>query len=311
VTVRYWWVNQNQTYRFEVPGGFLWSPKTRADGARNYFYDTMTEVQPGDLVFSYSGSLIRAVGVAQRTAYSAPKPDFESAGENWSNVGWYLETEFSELSSPIRPKDFIDEIRPHITAKYSPLRENGDGKQNLYLTEITKGLAELLLTLSSAPTLSILAENAPSADPNSLFDQEIEMRMVNADTELEKVQLVKARRGQGIFKANVRLIEKACRVTGVTDVKHLRASHIKPWASSSNQEKLDGHNGLLLSPHIDHLFDRGFISFKDSGELITSPRLNQSILEKWSIKPSASAGEFSLSQKQYLEYHRDVILKAG
>lgn len=289
----------------------MWAPKTRADGARNYFYDTMTEVQPGDMVFSYSGTLIMAVGVAQRAAYSAPKPDFESAGENWSNVGWYLETEFSELASPIRPKDFMDQIRPHLATKYAPLQENGNGLQGVYLTEISKVLAELLLTLSSAPTLSILAENAPLADPDSLFDQEIEMRMVNAETELEKVQLVKARRGQGIFKANVRLIEKACRVTGITDVKHLRASHIKPWASSSNQEKLDGHNGLLLSPHIDHLFDRGFISFKDSGELITSSKLSQSILTKWSIDPFASAGDFSTSQKQYLEYHRDVILKAG
>lgn len=289
----------------------MWSPKTRADGARNYFYDTMTEVQPGDMVFSYSGTLIMAVGVAQRAAYSAPKPNFESAGENWSNVGWYLETEFSELASPIRPKDFMDQIRPHLATKYAPLQENGNGLQGVYLTEISKVLAELLLALSSAPTLSILAENAPIADPDSLFDQEIEMRMVSAENELEKIQLVKARRGQGIFKANVRLIEKACRVTGVTDVKHLRASHIKPWASSTNQEKLDGHNGLLLSPHIDHLFDRGFISFKDSGDLITSPKLNQSILNKWSIDPSENAGDFSSSQMQYLEYHRDVILKAG
>jgi hypothetical protein len=309
--MRYWWVNQNQTYRFEVPGGFLWAPKTRADGARNYFYDTMTEVSPGDIIFSYSGTLIMAVGVAQRAAYSAPKPDFESAGENWSNVGWYLETEFSELASPIRPKDFLAQFRPHLGAKYAPLRENGDGKQNLYLTEISKALAELILTLSNAPIISILKENAPIADPDSLFDQEIEMRMVHAETELEKVQLVKARRGQGIFKANVRLVEKGCRVTGVSDVRHLRASHIKPWASSTNQEKLDGHNGLLLSPHIDHLFDRGFISFKDSGELITSSKLNQVILAKWSIELSVNAGNFSLSQKQYLEYHRDIVLKVG
>lgn len=123
--MRYWWVNQNQTYRYEVPGGFLWSPKTRADGARNYFYDSMTEVQPGDMIFSYSGTLIMAVGVAQRSAYSAPKPDFDSAGENWSNVGWYLETEFSELASPIRPKEFMDQIRPHLAEKYAPLQENG------------------------------------------------------------------------------------------------------------------------------------------------------------------------------------------
>ena len=309
--MRYWWVNQNQTYKFEVPGGFLWSPKTRADGARNYFYETMKEVQPGDMIFSYSGTLIKAVGIAQRPAYSAPKPDFESAGENWSNVGWYLETEFSELENQIRPRDFIDQIRPHMNEKYAPLQESGNGLQGVYLTEISKALADLLLSLSSAPTLSILADNAPIADPDSLFDQELEMNMLAAETELEKVQLIKARRGQGIFKANVRLIETACRVTGVTDVKHLRASHIKPWASSSNQEKLDGHNGLLLSPHIDHLFDRGFISFKNSGQLLLSSNLVNPILDKWAIDREINVGNFTENQQQYLEFHRDVILQAG
>lgn len=308
--MRYWWVNQNQTYKFEVPGGFLWSPKTRADGARNYFYDAMKDVQPGDLVFSYSGTYIMAIGVAQREAYSAPKPDFESAGENWSNVGWYLETEFSELKNPIRPKDYIELIRPHLEKKYAPLQVNGNGLQGVYLTEVSKELANILLSISSAPTLQIINENAPVADPDSIFDQEIEMRLVSAETELEKVQLVKSRKGQGIFKANVRLIEKSCRVTGVSDVKHLRASHIKPWASSTNHEKLDGHNGLLLSPHVDHLFDRGFISFKNNGEIIVSRELANSVLDKWSIDPNRNVGHFDAKQQNFLEYHRDVILRA-
>lgn len=52
--MRYWWVNQNQTYRTEVRGNFMWSPKTNADGARNPFYDTMRQVSVGDVVFSCS-----------------------------------------------------------------------------------------------------------------------------------------------------------------------------------------------------------------------------------------------------------------
>ena len=54
--MRYWWVNQNQTYRAEVRGNFMWSPKTNANGARNPFYDNMREVAPGDIVFSFSDS---------------------------------------------------------------------------------------------------------------------------------------------------------------------------------------------------------------------------------------------------------------
>jgi len=48
--MRYWWVNQNQTYRHEVAGSYLWSPKRNANGARNPFYESMREVAPGDLI---------------------------------------------------------------------------------------------------------------------------------------------------------------------------------------------------------------------------------------------------------------------
>jgi putative restriction endonuclease len=51
--MRYWWVNQNQTYRAEVRGSFMWSPKLNANGARNQFYENMREVSPGDVVFSF------------------------------------------------------------------------------------------------------------------------------------------------------------------------------------------------------------------------------------------------------------------
>jgi hypothetical protein len=72
--MRYWWVNQNQTWRQERAGAFLWSPKRRADGARNPFYEFMREVAPGDLVLSFEGTFIRAISVAQSYCYECPKP---------------------------------------------------------------------------------------------------------------------------------------------------------------------------------------------------------------------------------------------
>jgi len=62
--MRYWWVNQNQTYMHEVFGGYLWSPKTNSNGARNQFYDNMKRVDPGDVVLSFSDTYIKAVGIA-------------------------------------------------------------------------------------------------------------------------------------------------------------------------------------------------------------------------------------------------------
>ena len=62
--MRYWWVNQNQTYHHEVQGGYLWSPKRNANGARNPFYESMREVAPGDLIFFHLGVLHGGAGTA-------------------------------------------------------------------------------------------------------------------------------------------------------------------------------------------------------------------------------------------------------
>ena len=307
--MRYWWVNQNQTYKFEVPGGFLWSPKTRADGARNYFYQTMEEVKPGDLVFSYYETQIQAIGIVQRSAVTAPKPNFRLAGSNWSAVGWYVEVEFSELRNPIKPKEYMDDIRPLLGDKYAPLQSNGNGLQGIYLTEISSKFGELLVLLSRADLAKIQHELAPIMEDDSEYEINLEIEAKKIEGDLEKIQMTKSRRGQGIFKANVRLIENHCRITGVSNIRHLRASHIKPWAVSDNDEKLDGYNGLLLSPHVDHLFDRGFISFQDSGEILVSRELNPTVLDQWSIRASQNVGEFKSGQRTYLDYHREIVFQ--
>lgn len=77
--MRYWWVNQNQTYRAEVRGSFMWSPKQNANGARNQFYENMREVSPGDVVFSFCDTRIKAIGVVTGGAQTGPKPDFGAA----------------------------------------------------------------------------------------------------------------------------------------------------------------------------------------------------------------------------------------
>ena len=308
--MKYWWVNQNQTYDFEVPGGFLWSPKTRADGGKNHFYQTMEEVRPGDIVFSFCNTFIKAIGIVQRKAVISPKPDFRTAGSNWSNEGWYVEVEFSEIERPIKPKEFMAQIAPLLERKYAPLQANGNGLQGVYLTEISPLLGKLLIDLSNAPIMDIQIELAPVLDLESEYEIELEISARHLEGDLEKIQLTKSRRGQGIYKANVRLVENHCRITGVTNIKHLRASHIKPWSASNNDEKLDGYNGLLLSPHVDHLFDRGFITFDSSGEILVSKELNPIVLEKWFIANPQNVGAFHKSQNEYLEYHRNLIFQS-
>ena len=125
----------------------------------------------------------------------------------------------------------------------------------------------------------------------------------------EKSALILARRGQGLFKQRVRRIEPRCRLTGVDRIEHLRASHCKPWRDSDHGERLDGENGLLLTPTIDHLFDRGFISFENNGRLLVSPVAHRVSLEKMGVPVAEkkNVGGFSEGQKRYLEFHREQV----
>ncbi len=304
---RYWWVNQNQTYRYEVRGGFLWSPKTAAAGRRNYFYETMTQVEPGDVVFSYYETLVQAVGIAQSRAITAPKPDgFVSS---WDSIGWLVEVDFMPALSPFRPRDHIEELQGLLPTRYSPLRSTGDGLQGVYLTECSTELATALLHLAKMDRPgsldSVLPIPSDELDLPEVTDAGLGPKSLAG--ELERVQVAQARRGQGVFKFNVRLIESSCRLTGVTSLRHLRASHIKPWRASDDTEKLDGANGLLLSPHVDHLFDGGLITFRGDGRILRSSTLERDVLERWSLSQVESAGAFTADQQRYLEYHRDVV----
>jgi len=126
----------------------------------------------------------------------------------------------------------------------------------------------------------------------------------------DREALITSRRGQGIFKEHVMRIERRCRITGVENPAHLRASHCKPWRDSNNSERLDGENGLLLTPSIDHLFDRGFISFQADGGLVISPVAHRPSLERMGVRTDAAlnVGTFTSGQRCFLEYHRDAVL---
>jgi len=306
--MRYWWVNQNQTYKHEVRGSFMWSPKHRADGTRNQFYEYMREVSPGDIVFSFCDTRIKAIGVVTGRAQTGPKPDFGAAGSNWSEEGWFVPVDYCRLEREIRPKDHIDILRPFLPARYSPLLPNGNGLQSVYLTEVPENLADALIGLIgnafwTARNEIELAQNPLTAELDDIAAE----RMIVGPTFRE--QIVRARRGQGVFRANVLLKEEYCRVTKVNEPRHLLASHIKPWREATDPERLDGANGLLLSPHIDHLFDEGYITFTASQRLLIVPEVQDKLVDAWGIDPAVNVGEFTRAQQAYLDYHQAHIFK--
>jgi hypothetical protein len=278
--MRYWWVNHKLTSKFEIAGGFLWSPVCKKDGRRNRFYDNMRLASPGDLVVSYSSLKIAYVGKVQEYARSSPIPStFGKKGESWDGRnGWILPVQWSKLLKTVRPKDRIAELGPLLPERFSPISPvTGNGRQHAYLAEVGKEIFSWLtenvdLNIALSPVLSTGVEEVFDCIDDVIEKKIVDDMSIDATTRLE---LIAARRGQGIFKKRIYEFENGCRLTQIRTSSLLIASHIKPWRlCGSAQERLDGANGLLLAPHVDLLFDRGLISFEDDGSVVLSSRLS-------------------------------------
>ena len=121
----------------------------------------------------------------------------------------------------------------------------------------------------------------------------------------EKERLQAARVGQGEFRnALVVAWDGTCPLAGVDHLPLLRASHIKPWRSSTNAERLDPFNGLLLAVHVDALFDRGLISLEDNGTLLISNTLSQDNIDRLGIVRGAMISGLDARHGAYLAHHR-------
>ena len=308
----FWWVNQNQTLRDEIEGGFIWSPKRNKNGAFNRFYENMKLVEPGDLILSFADQRIGYVGLATDRAVTNAKPDFGGRGKNWDQEGWLVPVRWTKLEAPVQPKALIDQLRPTLPTKYAPLTKEGNGLQSVYLAAIPEAMAAVFVQASkeidqAAKVPSFEIEN----EPVRRFEDRVEAAIKNDTTidTTEKQELVLARRGQGKFRRNLEQIEDCCRLTGVRDRRFLRASHIKPWRlCETNHERLDGYNGLLLTPTFDHLFDKGYISFSDDGAILISDRLPNEVRCSLGLAAQAvNAKTFTEAHEKYLAFHRKGV----
>ncbi|WP_434778908.1 MrcB family domain-containing protein [Neisseria sp. Ec49-e6-T10] len=128
-------------------------------------------------------------------------------------------------------------------------------------------------------------------------------------TTTQKQQLRNARIGQGKYRRELLSLYSQCPVTQVQLRTLLKASHIKPWQVSNNIERLDKYNGLILAAHVDALFDAGYISFSDDGDLLISTQHNteQEII-RLNINKEVKIKIYEKS-KPYLDWHRRKIFK--
>lgn len=149
-------------------------------------------------------------------------------------------------------------------------------------------------------------------DPHEQISADIEEIENNKHlSETEKDALIKARRGQGKFRLDLKKRwGSACAVTGYRQDEVLRASHIKDWKSSGHMERLNYKNGLLLCANLDALFDRKLISFEDDGTMIVSSRIGIKERRQLGI-PQGLRLPLTEEEKEFLRWHRKIARRLG
>lgn len=265
-----------------------------------------------------------------------------ATGKNRIVIAWpggheYIDIDLDKLSEDtdiyFTKQTYEDGKRPDIYEVSSTVRELDDGRYEIKISYDSTnnpdvrdswwGTTHIVMRRDDSAGVASWVDQHDKRHDGSFdfwtvyeFEAEDSQRWIGDDhalgehpdlEETVKQVLRNERRGQRVFRERVLQCEPACRLTGVSNPAHLRASHIKPWAQSDPRERLDGSNGLMLSPHVDHLFDRAYISFNDDGTLLVlNDDINQ-LLQRWGIdlrEISTTSKPFNARQCAYLAHHR-------
>lgn len=132
------------------------------------------------------------------------------------------------------------------------------------------------------------------------------------ETEVQK-ETRKAREGQGKYREQLLEQCRYCPFTMISDERLLIASHIKPWAASDDNEKIDPYNGYMLSPMFDKLFDRGYITFTENRHLILSEFISPYTWKQINVKNDTFYKQLPMDDKriEYLKFHHQSVFKGN
>lgn len=161
---------------------------------------------------------------------------------------------------------------------------------------------DAIYQMKSMPTVFSYGKSKEKAK-----QQEIEQEKI-----IEEVkQISRGREGQQKYRE--KLLEQCpfCPFTMVSDDRLLIASHIKPWAVSTEKERIDPYNGYMLTPTYDRLFDQGFITFTEDRHMHVSNFLSPRTCKQLSLKDDEFIQALPMDEKRigYLEFHRNSVFK--
>lgn len=304
----YWWVSQNKTFDQDQKGGFLWTPQSDRRGYNLHHWHNLSLVKRGDTLFSYVGQDIQAVVHADTDARESyfPKdrtPANSHGHDDTTSLGWIVDVTYCILDHKVPLSPLLPELQPLLPDFYSPLRADGTGALG-FVFALSPRAGRLLLDNCNYPNGADTIASALPPEVDALRRSPLDAT--------ERQALIQSRIGQGRFRQDViSYWQGRCSVTRLDIDSLLRASHIKPWRDSNNTERLDPFNGLLLGPSYDAAFDRGLISFLDSGSILVSSALTPVRCDQLGIDPGSGVSRLHGCHLHYLAHHRKWVFNPG
>jgi putative restriction endonuclease len=294
--MKYFWVNQNKTFKEESEAGILFAPLKGAKNQTEWHWKSMELLEVGDVVFSAVRGEIVSYGIVMSKSTKMDRPKGNKF-ERWDNEGWVAKVLYHKLQIPLEIKKFIGSMGHLFPVEHSPYSIKEEQGNQIYLAPIGDNLGDAIseaLGIQYAQTRLPVGKNVNPVDKHS---------------ETEKEIIAKHRITHGKFKRNLlKLYKERCVVTGLKGDNFLIASHIKPWSISDNKERNDVNNGLLLAVPIDTLFDKRLISFNDDGSIIISKGLSDEAMQVFGINSSMRLRvQLTDENKAYLKTHRDNL----
>lgn len=300
-------VMQGRTYQEEKDLGIIWSFQQDKGGNVQHSWRRLAEMKKGDLVFHYVKGNIIAVSIAKEDCKVASKPGALQSHNERKSEGYLVNLEYHELDRAVNVRDKFEEILPLLPVKYSPFQDDANGNQG-YLYPCNEELAIKLLELIGElniyqvdkEQLELSIDDVRRTEHNTLIP-------VIAETESEIK--TKIRLGQQKFRKDLMpLWEGKCALCGINLPELLRASHSKPWKDSTNAERLNPYNGVLLCCNHDALYDRGLIALDGQGRLHISSVIREEDYPLYGLVSMAKI-QIHSENKVFFKWHKKNIFK--
>jgi putative restriction endonuclease len=233
--------------------------------------------------------------LATSDAYAAPRPQTRTFGK-WHSEGFKIDVDLEILKPPIDTEIFRRDFINLYNDRCDPRLFDVNGKPSQqYMISLPEGAGAAILEATGDAAILVQDKISSVTQPKKKA------------TATQRDAIVKARVGQGRFRDDVlKMWTNQCPVTKVDMPEILVASHIVSWQLSTDEEKVDAFNGFPLSPAVDKLFDKGYISFSDSGGLLLHNCIRRGLLIRLGIDPDAMISGLSERHRAYLKRHRQT-----